>query len=87
MLDCADPDRLADFWAVALGYVNLGAAGAYIALYPRTGDGPKLLRQRVAEPKTAENRMHVDIAAIDIHAEALGLSALGCFARHRQPIS
>jgi len=43
VLDCADPDRLAEFWAAALGYVNVGAAGVYVALYPREGNGPKLL--------------------------------------------
>ena len=32
VLDCADPERLAKFWAEALGYVNLGSAGACIAL-------------------------------------------------------
>ena len=77
MLDCADPDRLADFWTAELDYVNFGAAGAYIALYPRTGDGFKLLLQRVTEPKTAKNRMHLDIDATDIDAEARRLSALG----------
>jgi hypothetical protein len=34
VLDCSDPERLAEFWAPALGYVNLGAAGAYVALFP-----------------------------------------------------
>ena len=77
VLDCADPDRLADFWTAALGYVNVGGAGAYVALYPRAGDGPKLLLQRVTEPKAAKNRMHLDIDVTDIHAEAHRLSALG----------
>lgn len=77
VLDCADPERLAEFWAAALDYVNVGSAGAYVALYPRQGHGPKLLLQRVAEPKTAKNRMHLDIDATDIHAEADRLEALG----------
>ena len=34
VLDCADPQRLAAFWAAALDYVNVGSAGAYVALYP-----------------------------------------------------
>ena len=77
VLDCADPDRLARFWSAALDYVNVGSAGAYIALYPRRGDGPKLLLQRVGEAKTVKNRMHLDIDANDIHAEAGRLAALG----------
>ena len=77
VLDCADPDKLAAFWTAALDYINVGAAGAYVALYPRAGVGPKLLLQRVNELKTAKNRMHLDIDATDIHAEAHRLSALG----------
>lgn len=77
VLDCADPNRLADFWAAALDYTNIGSAGAYVALYPRDGDGPKLLLQQVTEPKIRKNRMHVDIDASDIHAEAERLTLLG----------
>jgi predicted enzyme related to lactoylglutathione lyase len=77
VLDCADPERLAQFWAGALGYTNVGTAGAYVALYPREGDGPKLLLQRVAEPKATKNRMHLDIEVPDIKAEADRLSGLG----------
>ena len=77
VVDCVDPDRLAQFWALALDYVNVGSAGAYVALYPRRGDGPKLLLQRVGEAKTVKNRMHLDIDANDIHAEAARLAALG----------
>jgi predicted enzyme related to lactoylglutathione lyase len=77
VLDCADPERLAEFWAPALGYVSLGTAGAYVALYPDGTPGPKLLLQRVDEPKTVKNRMHFDIEVPDIHAEAERLVALG----------
>ena len=61
VLDCADPERLAEFWAEAHGYANVGSAGVYVALYPREGNGPKLLLQRVTEPKATKNRMHLDI--------------------------
>lgn len=77
VLDCANPERLAEFWSEALGYTNLGSAGAYVALYPRDGSGPKLLLQRVAEPKTAKNRMHLDIETPDIGREAERLIGLG----------
>jgi len=77
VLDCADPDQLATFWAAALDYVNVGSAGAYVALYPRHGDGPKLLLQRVTETKTTKNRMHLDLEVSDIHAEADRLADLG----------
>lgn len=77
VLDCADPDRLAEFWSHALGYANVGSAGVYVALYPREGSGPKLLLQRVDEPKTSKNRIHIDIEAADIQAEANRLTTLG----------
>jgi predicted enzyme related to lactoylglutathione lyase len=77
VLDCTDPGRLAEFWAPALGYVNLGGAGAYVALFPDGRPGPKLLLQQVAEAKTVKNRMHLDIEVLDIEAEAARLVALG----------
>jgi predicted enzyme related to lactoylglutathione lyase len=77
VLDCEDPARLAEFWAVALDYVSLGEAGAYVVLFPNGRPGPKLLLQQVPEPKTAKNRMHLDIDAVDIEAEATRLEALG----------
>ncbi len=77
VLDCADPDRLAEFWSEALDYANVGSAGVYVALYPREGNGPKLLLQRVTEPKATKNRMHLDIEVPDIDAEADRLSRIG----------
>jgi predicted enzyme related to lactoylglutathione lyase len=77
VLDCADPEKLAEFWAPALGYVNLGTVGSYVALFPDGAPGPKLLLQRVEEPKAVKNRMHFDIEVADIEAEAARLIALG----------
>ena len=77
VLDCQDLARLADFWAAALDYVTVGTAGNYVALYPNGRPGPKLLLQQVPEPKIVKNRMHLDIEAVDIEAEALRLGTLG----------
>jgi predicted enzyme related to lactoylglutathione lyase len=77
VLDCRDPVALAEFWAPALGYVSLGEAGAYVVLLPDGRPGPKLLLQQVPETKTTKNRMHLDIDAADIEAEAARLEALG----------
>lgn len=77
VLDCADPAVLAPFWSAALDYVTVGEAGAYVMLLPDGRPGPKLLLQRVSEAKTAKNRMHLDIDAADIEAEATRLEALG----------
>jgi predicted enzyme related to lactoylglutathione lyase len=77
VLDCTDPQALAEFWAPALGYANLGAAGNYVVLYPDGSPGPKMLLQKVAESKSTKNRMHLDIEVPDIEAEATRLEALG----------
>lgn len=77
VLDCADPQALAAFWGPALGYVNLGTVGSYVALLPDGRRGPKLLLQAVPEPKAVKNRMHLDIEVRDIEAEAARLVALG----------
>lgn len=83
VLDCHDPTSLAQFWSAALDYVNVGDAGNYVMLLPNGRAGPKLLLQRVPESKTGKNRMHLDIDAADIEAEANRLAALG--ARRSQP--
>jgi len=77
VLDCADPVALSAFWAPALDYVSVGEVGSYVALFPNGRPGPKLLLQRVAEPKIAKNRMHLDIEVRDIEIEAARLVGLG----------
>ena len=61
--DAADPHRLAAFWARALGYVPEPGYdepdGASVV--DPDGQGPALSFLRVPEPKTAKNRMHIDI--------------------------
>jgi hypothetical protein len=61
--DAADPHRVAEFWAVALGYVPEPGFddpdGASIV--DPDGVLPAIGFLRVPEGKTAKNRMHVDI--------------------------
>lgn len=77
VLDCRDPQRLAPFWAAALGYQVIGSAGSYVLMLPSEGPGPQILLQRVPEAKTAKNRMHLDVHTPDIEAEAARLIELG----------
>lgn len=79
VLDCADPDRLAEFWCSALGYVRFGEAANYRSLVDPDGIGPKMILQGVGEPKTVKNRMHVDLHHDDIEAAADRLVDLGAF--------
>ena len=77
VLDCNDPELLGRFWSAALGYTIAGRAGSYVALTDPTRRGPKLLLQQVIDAKTSKNRMHIDIDAADIDAEADRLARLG----------
>jgi hypothetical protein len=81
VFDCADPDRLATFWAAALHYIEqpppegfaswedwLRQAGIpedqwnrASAVVDPDGNGPRIYFQRVPEPKTIKNRMHLDL--------------------------
>ncbi len=76
-LDVTDLDRQTEFWCGALGYEHKGGAGQYRALVDPTGTGPKMLLQQVDEPKTAKNRLHIDIHVADVEDEARRLEGLG----------
>ena len=61
--DAQDPQRLAEFWALALGYV---AEPGYdepdgASIVDPDAVGPAIGFLRVPEPKTAKNRMHIDL--------------------------
>jgi predicted enzyme related to lactoylglutathione lyase len=87
VVDCADPVALAEFWAPALGYVSVGEVGSYVALFPDGRPGPKLLLQRVEEPKVTKNRVHFDLEVPDIEAEATRLVDLGATRVSDGPVS
>jgi predicted enzyme related to lactoylglutathione lyase len=76
VVDCADPERLAAFWGQLLDRTVIGA-GHFVSLEwaPRFGAG--LSFQRVSEPKTGKNRVHVDVICGDILATASRVEELG----------
>jgi Glyoxalase-like domain len=81
VFDCADPNRLARFWAEALGYKLDDPPAGYqrwedwlrdqgipeerwndaSAAADPDGAGPRIYFQRVPEPKTVKNRVHLDL--------------------------
>lgn len=77
VIDCADPERLAAFWAAALGYRNAGFFDPYVVLLPPERAHPPVMLQRVPEPKTAKARIHFDLRVPNIEAEARRLEELG----------
>ena len=77
--DCLDPARAGTFWAAALGYPAPDVEGwhnflrsqgraeedlnATFAIEDPTGMRPRMFFQRVPEPKSVKNRVHLDLAA------------------------
>lgn len=81
VIDCADPAKLAGFWATALGYqvqpppegfatwqdalaaqdIPKSEWNSAAALIDPDGGGPRIFLQRVPEPKTIKNRLHLDL--------------------------
>jgi hypothetical protein len=84
VLDCADPEPVATFWAAALGWrrTDVSADGGEIVLEPPQGspeDGvsPDLLFIRVPNPTPGKNRLHLDLRPLDQAAEVERLVAHG----------
>jgi hypothetical protein len=79
VIDCADPERVAGFWADVLGYevTERGPQGE-VELSGTPGD-VKLVFVPVPEPKTLKNRVHIDVnpVGIDQAQELQRLLALG----------
>jgi hypothetical protein len=61
--DAAQPLRLAAFWAAALGYAPEPGSESEdnASIIDPDGVGPAIGFLRVPEPKTAKNRLHLDI--------------------------
>jgi predicted enzyme related to lactoylglutathione lyase len=77
VIDCSDPEALADFWAEALGYSKAGPFDPYYVLLPAVREYPPVILQRVPETKTTKTRVHFDLRVADIEAEAERLEQLG----------
>jgi predicted enzyme related to lactoylglutathione lyase len=77
VLDCVDADALANFWSAALGFRRGSFHPPYVRLVDPNERWPNLLLQQVPEPKTAKNRMHLDLQVADLDAEVERLTALG----------
>ena len=89
VLDCSDPVALQSFWTEALDYrpTKSPDPDRYAVMVPRDGAGPPMLLQRVPEPKTGKNRMHVDLHTDDLEAEARRLISLGATRLTTDPIA
>ena len=64
IVDCNDPELLADFWSKVLGYRVFARDGTGVAIRGATVS-PDILFIRVSEPKTTKNRLHFDVCPTD----------------------
>jgi predicted enzyme related to lactoylglutathione lyase len=77
-LDCNDLEAQAAFWSATLGYRRDAVRfEGYVGLEPPEPAGIALTLQRVAEPKRAKNRLHLDLLVEDVDAEVSRLQRLG----------
>jgi catechol 2,3-dioxygenase-like lactoylglutathione lyase family enzyme len=79
-IDCADAPALARFWADVLGrQVAEHSTSEHAVLLPGDGDtgGPRITFNKVPEPKTVKNRVHLDLISDTFDAETERLLSLG----------
>jgi hypothetical protein len=60
-MDCADAHALSEFWASALGYEHRVKTEGWVIIVDPERKGVGLGFQRVPEPKTVKNRVHLDL--------------------------
>ncbi len=77
VFDCRDPERLAPFWLSVLGGEVVRSGAEWVSI--RTSAGVGMAFQRVPEAKVNKNRMHLDVAVVDL---ALGVRRGGGPGRH-----
>jgi hypothetical protein len=79
-IDCADAGKLAAFWAGVLGLPADPGATPESASVGASNPGaafPRLSFHQVPEPKTAKNRVHLDLITQQTEAETRRLLSLG----------
>ena len=78
-IDCADPAALADFWGNVLGRpVTPGPTPENVVVEAtEPASGPRLFFNKVPEPKTVKNRLHLDLVTEHYEEETVRLTDLG----------
>ncbi|MFI5608950.1 VOC family protein [Amycolatopsis sp. NPDC051903] len=74
VIDCADPQRLGEFWCEVLGYVELGWDGDDLEIGPPGagfgGPLPTLVLSRSTDPKRGKLPLHLDVSPTDRDQDA-----------------
>jgi predicted enzyme related to lactoylglutathione lyase len=76
-IDATDPDRLAAFWGEILGTAVEETSDEGRFVFLREASGHVLSFQRVPEPKSVKNRVHLDIRVEDLEESTDAVLDLG----------
>jgi predicted enzyme related to lactoylglutathione lyase len=78
-MDATDPERLAAFWGAVLGVEVEERSDRGRFVFLERASGTLLCFQRVPEPKTVKNRVHIDVSpsGCDQEVEVERLLGLG----------
>ena len=77
VIDCTDLEREVSFWQAVLGYKRAYEAADEIVLVTEAENEPGLVFVKAPDPKTAKNRVHIDLAPDDQDAEVQRILGLG----------
>src|ERR1700684_3092936 len=80
--DCLDANRLAEFWAAALGWRITSVDPEEVVIEPLAGSreegiAPDIIFLPVTQDRVAKNRVHLDLRPCDQVAEVQRLEGLG----------
>ena len=75
-MDVNDLDTCARFWSQVLGTEILFQNEQYLRL-GKKGERPSMLLQKVPEPRTVKNRVHIDLDVSDLDAAVARVKELG----------
>jgi hypothetical protein len=65
VVDCHDPERLAQFWSAVLDYEITERDDNSVFIEARDRNAPGLLFGVVPEGKSVKNRLHIDVNPVD----------------------
>jgi Glyoxalase-like domain len=65
VIDCAQPRRVAEFWAAVLDYKITEEEADLVYIEGAEGSGPGIVFVKVPEAKSVKNRVHIDVNATD----------------------
>jgi catechol 2,3-dioxygenase-like lactoylglutathione lyase family enzyme len=82
VVDCANPERLAEFWCEVLGWEVVDREGDGSVEIGGPAGGPTLLLEPVPDRKQGKNRIHLDVNPTDRDQAAEVERIIGLGATH-----